>query len=131
MQDVHDNELADFARRLPERSTESWPRSLDGVDVVIAGEGLSKMGARIGNFTTCSARAGLNLIERATGRVPLAQRTAQRAADLSENLAAKEALAKAGRALGLAVLEYYADAAVAPSDARSNPKSDSDPQRAP
>jgi hypothetical protein len=105
--DVRSNELTEFARRVPELSKENWPRTLDGVDVVIAGEALSGLGARIGNFATCSARAKINVIDRATGRVLMAERSTQRAADLSENLAAKEALAKAGRVLGLAVLEHY------------------------
>jgi TolB-like protein len=120
VQDVRDNELTDFVRRLPELSPESWPRALAGAEVVIAGEALSELGARIGNFTTCSARAEINVIERATGKVLLAERATQRAADLSENLAAKEALAKAGRVLGLAVLEHFAaNPAPAPATAPS------------
>jgi hypothetical protein len=106
--DVRSNELTEFVRRVPELSKENWPRTLDGVDVVIAGEALSEFGARIGSFATCSARAEINVIERASGRILLAERSTQRAADLSENLAAKEALAKAGRVLGLAALEHYA-----------------------
>jgi TolB-like protein len=112
--DVRSNELTEFARRVPELSKENWPRTLDGVDVVIAGEALSELGARIGNFATCSARGEINVIDHATGRVLLAERTTQRAADLSENLAAKEALAKAGRVLGLAVLEHYSAASPLP-----------------
>lgn len=108
VQDVRDNELTDFARHLPQQSPENWPRTLAGVDIVIAGEALSEMGAHIGNFTTCSARAEINMIDRASGKLLLAERTTQRAADLSENLAAKEALAKAGHALGIAVLTHFA-----------------------
>jgi hypothetical protein len=105
--DVRSNELTEFARRVPELSKKNWPRTLDGVDVLIAGEALSELGARIGSFATCSARAEINVIDRATGRVLMAERSTQRAADLSENLAAKDALAKAGHVLGLAVLEHY------------------------
>jgi TolB-like protein len=112
--DLRSNELTEFARRVPELSKESLPRTLDGVDVVIAGEALSELGARIGNFATCTARAEINVIDRTSGRVLLAERATQRAADLSENLAAKEALAKAGRVLGLAILEHYSAGRTAP-----------------
>ena len=121
MQDVKQNELADFARRLPELSPEGWPRALTGADVVIVGEALSENGTRIGNLATCTARAEINVIDRASGKIVLAERTTQRAADLSENVAAKEALAKAGRVLALAVLEHFASASNALSTTTSAP----------
>jgi hypothetical protein len=108
VKDVPQNELASFARTLGKDSPEGWPRSLAGVDVVIVGEGYSEFAARIGNLVSCAARAEINVIERTGGNIALADRTTERAIDLSENIAAKKALEKAGRVLGLRVLEKFA-----------------------
>jgi hypothetical protein len=107
IKDVPQNELAGFARSLGKDSPEGWPRSLAGVDCVIVGEGVSEFAARIGNLVSCAARAEINVIDRTGGTVALADRTTERAVDLSENIAAKKALEKAGHVLGLRVLEHF------------------------
>jgi predicted hydrocarbon binding protein len=46
-------------------------------------------------------------LDRRTVQVQLADRTTQRAVDLSENIAAKTALQKAGRELGIKLLKHF------------------------
>jgi hypothetical protein len=106
--DVPQNELADWARAIRKEDVESWPRGLRDVDVVITGEAFSEFAARIGNLVSCSARAEVNLISRKDGKIILAQRETTRAVDLSENIAGKKALEKAGRVIGLRILEHFA-----------------------
>jgi TolB-like protein len=100
IKDVPQNELAEWA---PE---DAWPRSLEGVDLVITGEALSEFASRIGNLINCAARAEINVISREDGRVVLAERTTARAVDLAENIAGKTALQKAGRQLAVPLLKY-------------------------
>lgn len=107
VKDTAANELVDFARTADSGSP--WPRGLDGVDLVIVGEGLSEFAARIGNLVSCSARAEINVIARSDGRINMSERTTERGVDLSENIAAKKALEKAGRVLGYRVLEKLAN----------------------
>jgi len=107
VKDVEQNELADFARSLRRHQGQPWPRGLAGVDLVIAGEGYSEFAARIGNLVSCGARVEVNVISRAKGEILLADRTTQRGVDLSENIAGKNALQKAGRVVGLRILEYF------------------------
>ena len=108
VQDVKSNELADFARALSSKDPGAWPRELSGVDYVVAGEAFSEFAARIGNLVSCSGRVEINLIARADGKIVLAERSTERGVDLSENIAARQALQKAGRNLGLRVLEHFA-----------------------
>jgi len=106
--DVKENELADWAKLIKKNDVESWPRGLQGVDVVITGEAFSEFAARIGNLVSCSARAEVNLISRKDGKIVLADRQTCRAVDLSENIAGKNALQKAGRKIGIRILEHFA-----------------------
>lgn len=108
IKDVPQNELASFARLVAKDGSTPWPRGLDGVECVIVGEGLSEFASRIGNLVNCVARAEINVISRGSGNVELAERTTERSVDLSENIAGKKALEKAGRTLGLRVLEHFA-----------------------
>ena len=113
VKDVEQNELADFAKDYQKRDPNNWPRGLAGVDVVIVGEGFSEFAARIGNLVSCVARAEINLIQRSNGQILLADRTTERGVDLSQNFAGKSALQKAGRVLGVRVLEYFCEQAKA------------------
>lgn len=108
LKDVAQNELADWARLLSKDDVNAWPRGLHDVDIVITGEAFSEFGVRIGNLVSCSARAEINVISRKDGRIVLADRITTRAVDLSENIAAKKALEKAGRAMGVAILQHLA-----------------------
>lgn len=78
-------------------------------DVVVSGEAFSEFAGRVGNLVSCSARAEMNLTDRVTGKVLLSARVTCRAADLSENIAGKAALQKAGRELGVRLVRYYAE----------------------
>ena len=59
----------DFAEGFKPEDTGSWPRSLAGVDLLIAGEAFSEFGARIGGIVSCSARAEVNVIRREDGSI--------------------------------------------------------------
>ena len=109
IKDVKQNELADFARTFGQRDAGAWPRELAGVDVVIVGEAFSEFTARIGNLVCCAGRAEVNVISRATGQIELAERATERGVDLSENIAGKSALQKAGRVIGLRILEHFCE----------------------
>ena len=108
IQDVKENELADWARDIKPNDVSAWPRGLEKVDIVITGEAFSEFASRIGNLVSCSARAEVNLIRRADGKVDLADRVTTRSVDLSEHVAGKKALQKAGRRLGVNILEHLA-----------------------
>lgn len=107
--DTRQNDLADWARNIKDTDLEHWPRSLSGADVVVVGEAFSEFAGRIGNLNSASARAELNLIDRRTGRIVLADRATTRAVDLSENIAGRTALQKAGHELGLRLLQNLAE----------------------
>jgi TolB-like protein len=109
LQDAAQNELTDFARSWTATDVNSWPRGLDKVEVLVAGEAFSEFAARIGNIVSCTARAELNLVNRASGKIVLADRVTTRAADLSENIAGKKALQSAGRALAIRILEHFVE----------------------
>jgi len=73
-----------------------------------------------GDLGTCTARAEVNLIDRHSGRVLLADRRTARALDLAELTAGKTALQIAGRQLGVAVCRALVDYR-APAGAGSKP----------
>ena len=108
VQDVKENELADWARDIKDNETSAWPRSVADADIIITGEAFSEFASRIGNLVSCSARAEINLIRRVDGQVALANRVTTRSVDLSEHIAGKKALQKAGRKLGLVILKHLA-----------------------
>jgi hypothetical protein len=92
-----------------------------GVEVIVGGEAFSEFAARIGNLTSCSARVELKVTERKTGEVLFSGRETTRAAALSENIAAKNALEKAGRALGVRLVQHFADT-LKPAEAPPKPQ---------
>lgn len=65
-------------------------------DVLVRGEAFSDLGLRRGNLVSCRARVELKVTERGTGRVLLMDRQTEVSVDLSESVAAKNALEKAG-----------------------------------
>lgn len=107
VQDIEGNELLDWARarRNGDKDPIPWPNDLAIADWVVAGEAFSEFGAQLGNLHSCTARAEINVIDRRTGRIVYADRETARAVDLSENLAGRTALEKAGRKLGIRLLE--------------------------
>ena len=109
VQDIPENELTSFADGWTANDVNSWPRGLAKVDVLIAGEAFSEFAARIGNIVSCSARTEINMIDRKSGKVAMADRATTRAADLSENMAGKKALQCGGRAMALRILQHFVD----------------------
>jgi hypothetical protein len=101
--DIGKNDLADWARGMFKGKDKPWPAALKDADLIVVGEAFSQFALRTGELVTCAARAEVNLIERHTGRIVLADRATDRAVDLAEHIAGKTALQKAGRRLGLAV----------------------------
>ena len=75
----------------------------------MAGKAFSEFAARIGNSVSCSAWAEINLVARDSGPIVLSDRTTTRALDLSEDIAGKKALQRAGRLLGIRILEQFAE----------------------
>jgi hypothetical protein len=81
----------------------------EGVEVAISGEAFSEFGARIGNLVSCLDRVEVKVTRVRDGKVLFADKDNNRAVDLAENLAAKQALQKSGRVLGLRILRHFAD----------------------
>jgi hypothetical protein len=79
-----------------------------GCEVEVTGESFSEAATRIGNIVSCSARAEVKLVNRKDNKLLKNFHATARAADLSEQIAAKTALQKAGHAIGIQILEYYA-----------------------
>ena len=120
VQDVQENEVTDFSHGWTAKEVNSWPRSLEKVDMLVAGDAFSEFAARIGNIVSCSARAEINLVSRKDGKIVVADRITTRAADLSENIAGKKALQNAGRAMGIRLLQHFAE--TLPADKPSSQK---------
>jgi curli biogenesis system outer membrane secretion channel CsgG len=106
LRDVPGNELAEFADEWEANGRRAWPRGLTGVDIMITGEAFSEFASRIGNLVSCAARAEVNVIGRETGEIVYAERATVRAVDLSENIAGKTALQKAGLKIAVGILEH-------------------------
>jgi TolB-like protein len=80
-----------------------------GVTVAITGEAFSEFGARIGTLFSCTDRVEVKVTNLADKTLRISDRDNNRAVDLSENLAAKTALQKSGRALGIRILEHFVE----------------------
>jgi curli biogenesis system outer membrane secretion channel CsgG len=102
------NALADWARSMLKGKKGPWPAALQDADAVIVGEAFSEFAIRTGDLVTCTGRAEVNLVDRHTGEILLADRQTERAVDLAEQTAGKTALQKAGHKLALAVCRRLA-----------------------
>lgn len=107
LHDVKANDLADWVDNAEAGNTNTWPRQLSGVDVLITGKGFSEQAGQIGNLVSATGRVEINMIRREDGRILLAEAATCRAVDLSPDIAGKNALQQAGRELGLAVLRHF------------------------
>ena len=101
--DTGKNDLADWAKKLAQGERPPWPAAIQDADVVVVGEAFSEFALRTGDLVTCIGRAEINAIDRHSGRILAADRDTERAVDLSEAIAGKTALQKAGRRLALAL----------------------------
>ncbi|MEA3213170.1 MAG: hypothetical protein QOE70_6227 [Chthoniobacter sp.] len=68
-------------------------------DVAIKGEAFSEMAMRRGNLVSCKARVEIKVVPRDEAKPTQVERQTEVAVDLSENVAAKSALQKAGSRL--------------------------------
>ncbi|MEM9250953.1 MAG: CsgG/HfaB family protein [Planctomycetota bacterium] len=102
--DVRQNQLADWADFQPS-DVNSWPRELGRVDVLIVGEAYSETGLRIGQLVSASGRGEINMIDRETGRILLAERSNAKGVGVSPRQAGKEALTRVGRDLSAIVID--------------------------
>ncbi len=105
VQDVKDNALAGWVKDYEEGGNPAWPRTLEGVEVIIVGEAFSESAGTLGSLRLASARAEINAITRKDGKIIHADRATTRAVDLAEEIAGKTALEKAGRVMGVRLLE--------------------------
>jgi curli biogenesis system outer membrane secretion channel CsgG len=107
--DIGRNELADWARKQIRGEQTPWPDGLADADYVIVGEGFSELAGRVSDLVSVVGRAEINVIDRHTGEIVLADREGQRAIDLAEVNAGKTALQKTGRLLGIRLLDYFVE----------------------
>jgi hypothetical protein len=118
--DTGRNELSDWAKdmikgkggatpSLPQGGDKPWPAALQDADLVVIGEGFSEFAVRTGELVTCTARVEINVIDRKTGKIVLADSRTTRAVDLAEATAGKTALQMAGRQLGVEICRKLVD----------------------
>lgn len=74
-------------------------------DYVIDGEAFSELGMRRGNLVSCRARVEVNVSDRTSGRVVLMDRQTEVDVDISESVAAKNALQAAGARLAARIAD--------------------------
>ena len=79
-------------------------RLLAGTRYLICGEAFSERGGTIHGLVVGVGRVELQIIDLQTGKILIADRETGRAPDLSEHLAGKTALQKAGRKLAMRML---------------------------
>jgi TolB-like protein len=80
-----------------------------GVTVVITGDAFSEFAARIATLISCTGRVEISVNNRKTSEALYVDRETTRGVDLSENIAAKSALQKAGRVVAIRILQHFVD----------------------
>ncbi len=124
VQDVAANQLTSWIEESQKGEAATWPRGLDNVDMVIAGAAFSEFSGQIGNLNSAAARVEINLIERSSGEVLVAERATTRSVDLAAGIAGKTALEKGGRSVGLEILQFFVNHLPANNDEKpgNNPR---------
>lgn len=79
-----------------------------GVKLIVSGDAFSEFAAKIGNLVSCEARVEIKVTDRKSGEVLFSDSQTTRAVDLAENVAGKAALQKAGRIVGIRILQHLA-----------------------
>lgn len=79
-------------------------QSAEAPDLEITGEAFSEVGLRRAGLVSCRARVEIQVRERKTGRILLAERQTSVAVDVGEQTAAKKALQEAGAELAQRIL---------------------------
>lgn len=80
-------------------------------DVLIEGEGFSEFGGRIGSLVSVKARLEVKAVDRASGKVLVAERQTAVVVDLNEQIAGKSALQEASSQLAKRLLPKLANVA--------------------
>ncbi|MEO0514311.1 MAG: CsgG/HfaB family protein [Planctomycetota bacterium] len=114
VKDIPVNDLSDWVSAGGWDDPQAWPRTLDGVDLVVTGKAFSEQGGQMSRLHVAGARAELNVISRSTGEIVLAKAQTSRGVDLSPALASKNALQAAGEQLTVELLRFLAEQAYEP-----------------
>lgn len=99
---------SEWARAFSEDPGDQNWKDFADADIVVAGEGFSEFGTRLGGLVSCSARLEVQAVDRQSRRVIISERTTRRAVDLSEAIAGKTALQTAGHELAIKLIERIA-----------------------
>lgn len=105
--DTKHNQLSTWAQRQVKGQEAKWPDPLSGADAIIIGEGMSEYSTSIGKLISCSSRVEVRMIQRKDRTVLFNDRATTRAADISEQIAGKTALQKAGRLIATNLLRSH------------------------
>jgi hypothetical protein len=97
-------ELKKWAETYMDDGGRTSPPRLDGVDLVLIGEGISQFGTRNGNLVSCRARVELEAMDSRSGKLLASDRETLPATDLAEQIAAKTALQEAASRVALRIL---------------------------
>jgi hypothetical protein len=80
------------------------PPKIDGIDLILIGEGISQLAVRNGNLVTCRARVELEALDCADGKLLASDRETQPGTDLAEQIAVKTALQESAGTLACRLL---------------------------
>jgi TolB-like protein len=92
MDPAAETELSLWCRELGFEVLDPDSAARNQADVLISGEGFSEMASRHGNLVTSKARVEIKAVERASSKVMAIDREVAVNVDLTENIAAKQAL---------------------------------------
>lgn len=99
-----DGTLAKWADKFMADGGKTAPPDVDGVDMVIIGEGMSEYGAKNGDLISCRARLELEMLDPGQGKVLASDRETASGVDLAEQIASKTALQNAAATLAMRML---------------------------
>jgi TolB-like protein len=99
-----ETELTLFCKEVGFTVIDSEQGSPKQAEILIKGEGISEFAVRRGNLISAKARLEVKAIDRATGKVIAADRQTRVAVDLSEQIAAKNALQEAAADVAVRLL---------------------------
>ena len=93
------NDPSNAEKTFSSKKTAAEFAATKGVDILIYGEAISELGARLGEFEGCRARVEVKAIKVADGEILLSDSAYGGATDLAETTAGKKALQKAANKL--------------------------------
>jgi hypothetical protein len=90
-------------------NSKTFPDIASQADILVCGEGFSEYATRLNELYCCNARLEIKVLDKKENQVLLAQRTTKRGIDLSEAIAAKNALQAAGHEMAIKIIEKIAE----------------------